>query len=155
MSHTALPPRTSYDEDYAAWIGQQVALLRARRFGELDLPNLIEELEALVRSEPRELQSRLEVLLTHLLKWDHQPGFRSRSWELTICGQGRKVRDLLDESPRLRPGLDEIVRRAYRAAVVEAVRQTGFARTAFPRSAPYSLDALLADDGPADPASMP
>jgi hypothetical protein len=155
MSQTALPPRTSYDEDYAAWIGQQVALLRARRFGELDLPNLIEELEALVRSERRELQSRLEVLLTHLLKWDHQPGFRSRSWELTIREQRRKVRELLDESPSLKPALDDIVRKAYRGAVVEAVRQTGFARTVFPRSVPYSLDALLADDGPADSASRP
>jgi hypothetical protein len=36
------------------------------------------------RSEKRELESRLEVLIMHLLKWQFQPNLRSRSWKLTI-----------------------------------------------------------------------
>jgi hypothetical protein len=31
--------------------------------------NIAEELESMGRSDKRELESRLEVLLTHLLKW--------------------------------------------------------------------------------------
>ncbi|MDP8995315.1 MAG: DUF29 domain-containing protein [Pseudomonadota bacterium] len=147
MAQTVLPQRTAYADDHAAWIEQQVALLRAGRFDELDLQNLVEELEALVRSERRELQSRLEVLLTHLLKWDHQPNFRSRSWELTIREQRRRLRELLDESPSLRGALQGIAPKAYRGAVVEAIRQTGLDRSVFPPSMPYSVDDLLADGG--------
>ena len=33
------------------------------------------------------LESALEVLLMHMLKWDHQPERRSRSWSLTIQEQ--------------------------------------------------------------------
>ena len=33
------------------------------------------------------LESALRVLMLHLLKWDHQPSMRSRSWTLTIREQ--------------------------------------------------------------------
>jgi Domain of unknown function DUF29 len=62
-----------YEEDYLAWTEQQVALLRARRTEDLDLGNLIEELEDMGRGEWRELENRLETLLAHMLKRDHQP----------------------------------------------------------------------------------
>jgi Domain of unknown function DUF29 len=46
-------------------------------FDELGLDNLVEEIEALNRSEKREVESRLEVLLMHLLKWHYQPEHQS------------------------------------------------------------------------------
>ena len=33
------------------------------------------------------LESALRVLMLHLLKWDHQPDMRSRSWTLSIREQ--------------------------------------------------------------------
>lgn len=39
------PSRSLYDMDFAAWIEQQVVLLRSGQTAELDVPNLIEELE--------------------------------------------------------------------------------------------------------------
>lgn len=39
------------------------------------------------RSEKRELESRLTVLLVHLLKWRHQPIRGGGSWQLTIDEQ--------------------------------------------------------------------
>lgn len=56
------------DTDFYTWTTQTAQLLKERRFSELDLKNLIEEIEDLGRSEYRALGSRLEVLLTHLLK---------------------------------------------------------------------------------------
>jgi len=40
-----------YDLDFYRWIQHQVETLRAGKFSELDLDNLIEEMEAVGRSE--------------------------------------------------------------------------------------------------------
>ncbi len=45
-----------YDEDFVAWLDAQVAALRERRFEELDLDNLIEEVEAIRRAELRSVE---------------------------------------------------------------------------------------------------
>ena len=57
-----------YDTDFYAWVQDQAALLAARRFEELDLPHLVEELQLMGSSERGELANRLSVLLAHLLK---------------------------------------------------------------------------------------
>ena len=57
-----------YDTDFYAWVQDQAALLAARRFEELDLPHLVEELQLMGNSERGELANRLSVLLAHLLK---------------------------------------------------------------------------------------
>ena len=38
-------------------------------------------------NEYDKLESALRVLLMHMLKWDHQPDKRTRSWENTIAIQ--------------------------------------------------------------------
>ena len=44
------------------------------------------------KSELRELENRLALLFTHLLKWRYQPTLRCRSWELEIREQRRRLR---------------------------------------------------------------
>ncbi|MDM9581882.1 MULTISPECIES: DUF29 domain-containing protein [unclassified Nostoc] len=61
-----------YETDFAAWTEKTVQLIRAGQFREVDWNAVIEEIESLGRSERRELKSRLEVLLQHLLKWQYQ-----------------------------------------------------------------------------------
>jgi len=78
---------TLYDDDVIAWVEQQVALLRAGRWSELDVDNIVEEIEDVGKSEQRELRSRLEVLIAHLLKWKYQPDRQGHSWRLTIRAQ--------------------------------------------------------------------
>jgi hypothetical protein len=53
----------AYEEDFAAWLQAQADLLRERRFDELDIPNLVEEVEAWaeVSFEPSE-RSRADHL---------------------------------------------------------------------------------------------
>ena len=62
-----------------------------------DYTNLAEEIESVGRSEKRELGNRLEVLLTHLLKWQYQPEGRreGHSWADTIWEQRRQLIALL------------------------------------------------------------
>ena len=76
--------RTRYEEDPYTWVSEQVALLRAGRLDEIDAENVAEELSDVGGEQYNRLESALEVLLMHMLKWDHQPGRRSRSWSLTI-----------------------------------------------------------------------
>lgn len=70
-----------YDQDFYAWTQQQAQLLKEGKLADADLNHLIEEIESMGASERKELISRLEMLLTHLLKWQHQPERRGRIWQ--------------------------------------------------------------------------
>ena len=74
---------------------------------EVDFDNIIEEIEALGRSEQDELTSRLTVLITHLLKWQYQPERRGNSWRRTIKEQRKAILDCLDETPSLKPDMQD------------------------------------------------
>ena len=52
-----------YQTDYAAWAKRHVELRRARRFGELDIEHLLDELSDMSKNERRELESRLLILM--------------------------------------------------------------------------------------------
>jgi hypothetical protein len=58
-----------YDQDTVRWASEQARLLRTRQSDLLDLEQLADEIEDLGKTEKRELQSRMAVLLAHLLEW--------------------------------------------------------------------------------------
>ena len=93
-----------------------------RRGEALDWENLAEEVEGLALSEERELESRLEVLLVHLLKWRYQTKKRSRSWQLTIREQRHGVGRVLSQNPGLKRTLSENVVAAYEIGRIVAAR---------------------------------
>jgi hypothetical protein len=45
---------------------------------------MAEEIEDVGKSEQRELENRMAILLAHLLKWQYQPARRGASWQKTI-----------------------------------------------------------------------
>lgn len=128
-----------YKADFYGWTQQQAELLRAGRLSELDTMNMIEEIESMGGSERRELESRLEVLFVHLLKWKFQPSHRGKSWELTIKEQRRKIARRLDKSPSLKRELSEMANEAYGDAILSAARETGFDENVFPQELPWTL----------------
>jgi hypothetical protein len=140
---TAAP---SYESDFYAWLQHQANLLRDEVFEQLDLPNLIEEIEAMARRERRERISRLTVLLTHLLKWQIQTEIRSRGWQTTIRIQRHEIEDLLADSPSLRTLLDQSIDTAYPRARIKAIEETGLLFPAFPGVCPFTSQQLLDND---------
>jgi hypothetical protein len=52
-STTQVNTPSLYDTDFLLWIDATAALLKNRRFDNLDLDNLIEEIESLGRSDKR------------------------------------------------------------------------------------------------------
>jgi hypothetical protein len=138
----------SYEKDVVAWASEQAALLRAGRFSELDIEHIADEVEDVGRSERRELLSRMAVLMAHLLKWQVQPELRStkgKSWSDTIKVQREDLADHLDETPSLRPSLEnpEWQRRAWRNAITLASSETGLGLDDLPASCPWTPEQLL------------
>lgn len=138
---------TDYDSDFHAWALRNARLLRAGRLDELDVEHIAEELESMGASERRELLTRMQVLLLHLLKHQYQPSRRGKSWRLTINHQRTAIERLLEQSPSLARLLDAAtLAKVYRKAVRDAVIETDLDAHLFPAGCPYSLDQLLDDD---------
>lgn len=136
---------TLYDSDFYTWTAHTVQLLKERRFAELDLEHLIEEIEDLGRSEYRALGSRLEVLLMHLLKVKYQPEMHTKSWDLTIKEQRLRIHRLLRDNPGLKPKLPQAWEDAWEPALIQAQKETGLDSTAFPNENPFSLEDAIAE----------
>jgi Domain of unknown function DUF29 len=145
----ALDQSSLYDTDYVAWLQDQAAHLRAGRLSELDVENVAEELESLMKKERRQLGNRLEVLILHLLKWDHQPQQRANRWRATVAEQRRRIHRLLLDSPSLKQEVEPICRAAYPDAVQGAAIETQLDEAAFPQTLPYSLEQIFERDLPA------
>jgi hypothetical protein len=127
-----------YETDFYAWTQQQVSLLKAKQWDEVDTANLIEEIETLGRKERQELRNRLGVLLGHLLKWQFQSEKRSSSWLGTIREQRIQIKLLLEDSPSLKPYLNEIFLVAYELGLALAIRETQLGEQIFPEKCPYT-----------------
>ena len=136
-----------YDQDFYAWTQQQAVLLRARKGHELDYDNLAEEMEALGKRDRRELERRLEVLVTHLLKWRYQPDRRidSRSWRSTIREQRRRLARLVQDSPSLRSEVPTFLDDGYPHARVKALDETGLPSETLPPTCPWTPAEVLND----------
>ena len=136
----------SYEKDLYTWALEQASLLRRRKFDEIDLEHLIEEIEDMSKSERRALQSFLETLLMHLLKWQFQPAYQGRSWKFTIIEQRKRIESHLQENPGLKSKLPELVEKAYAYAVTGAVRETGLDVNVFPQKCPWSYEQFTNPD---------
>ena len=134
------PVRAEYERDFYSWSIEQARLLREGRHYALDRDNLAEEIEFLGREQFNKLVSALRVAMLHMLKWDHQPPLRSRSWVLSIEEQRLEIVDVLADNPGLKPRINEAIARAYRRARIEAAKETGLDEATFPGTCPYSFD---------------
>ena len=108
--------------------------MRRRSANELDWNNLLEEIEGLGKAAERELRNHLTMLLAYLLKWKLQPTRRSRSWVLTIREQRQQIKNLLADSPSLKPAVSRLMEKAYKSAVNAAADETGLADSVFASS---------------------
>lgn len=138
VSASPQPTLAGYDEDFARWAFEQAAALREGYVTGLDIENIAEELETLGRGEFGTLRSALAVLVMHMLKWDHQPQRRSRSWANTIRVQRIHVDRQIKESPSLKPRRDEALAGAYETARITAATETKLPVKIFPVTCPYS-----------------
>ncbi len=138
----------TYHGDIIAWANEQAQLLRAGLFSQLDIEHLAEEIEDVGKSEQRELENRMAVLLAHLLKWQHQPERQGNSWRNTIKSQRDRIARRIQKTPSLKADLNDAVwwREVWADALDIAVKETGMFYEAFPESCPWTLNQIMDAD---------
>ena len=138
-----------YDEDFYVWAQSQAELLRDKRFDELDLANLIEEVADLAGAMRRSVRNRTITIMVHLLKLQYSPATDPRlGWRESIRTQ--RTRLLTDLTPKLRHELADELPDAYIRARHDAegsLRDHGEhdAADALPTTCPYTFDQITGD----------
>ena len=138
---------TLYDRDGWAWAQAQSRALRARDLDAIDWENVIEEIEAVGRSERSAVSSAIALILEHRLKFEH--GLREEpkaGWKRTIRAQRRKLRKILGKNPSLVPSVPEMILEEYGDARADALdsfeeyeeANIGHYRAVLPPECPYS-----------------
>ena len=127
-------------EDRFAWAREQAGLLRSHQLQKIDAEDIAQEIDDVGSAEYYRMESALRIILLHLLKWDHQPAKRSRSWAISIRTHRRHFDRQLTKNPGLKPELAEALAAAYADAVDEAALETGLDESAFPEICGYGWD---------------
>jgi|RhiMetdeSRZDD1v2_1073273.scaffolds.fasta_scaffold376840_1 uncharacterized protein DUF29 len=142
-----------YEQDFYAWTQEQAALLEGRQFDALDIPNLVEEITSLGKSEQRELVHRLEPLLEPLVKLtiaaEHLPHDLQRAgrlWRITVKTQRVKVAQVLRDNPSLRPTVSQAVADAYAVARLAAAAALDLDEDTVPETCSWTPEQVLAAD---------
>ena len=138
-----------YEADETAWLEAMADLIQRGQWSDLDYEHLAEYLSDMAIRDRREVKSRLTTLLTHILKWVHQPEHRSRSWRGTIIEQRHELAGHVERGV-LRNHAEAVLRDCYALAVERAAAETGLAAESFPSACPYTVDQLLTVDFTAD-----
>lgn len=135
--------KSDYDTDFNLWVDKTVSLLREKRFGELDLPNLIEEIEDLGKNQKHALASDLIIVLLHLLKYKYQPQKRTNSWLASIAEHRDRIEFIIEDSPSLKNYIDTVWLKCYAKARTRAAIETGLPIDTFPVQSPFTPEQAL------------
>jgi hypothetical protein len=148
IAQTAPAIKSLYDKDYYLWLEATLEQLKTNQLSSLDLENLIIELESMSKSYKRALKSYLTLLFQHCLKliyWESEREYNANHWRLEIANFRREIKELLKDSPSLKPYLEQIFPEAYldaRKAFAKAlIKKPGD----FPESI-ATLEQVLDDD---------
>jgi hypothetical protein len=136
-----------YEIDDYLWIQETVKLLREKRFSELDLDNLIEELDDLGREKKHRVENLLKQVIIHLLLlqfWQKEYNYNANHWR----GEIRTFRQDLELklTTNLHNFLNLNLEKIYQKALRITKDKTGLNFSVFPKQCPYTLDQLLDED---------
>lgn len=116
-----LPDAELYERDFYAWAKRQEAALLGKRWSELDIQNLAEEIADLGGSVERELESRFDVLIGHLIKLavsaDEPP---RRKWWVTVRDQQDRIERRLQKNPSMIGKAPELFAAEWKSGVAHA-----------------------------------
>ncbi len=132
-----------YEIDDHIWLLETIELLKQKKFNELDLENLIEELEAMGSEKKNAVESLLEQIIRHLLLltyWTKELDRNSVHWKTEIYGFRTQLKRRL--TTNLRNHLNYEMVKLYQDALGYVQRKTNY-KVNFPEECPYTLEQLL------------
>jgi hypothetical protein len=140
----------AYEVDYARWLQDTRNKLAQGDFAAIDVAHLLEEIDDLSRREKRKLKQLLRQLLVHLLKleyWTDEAPRNGNHWRAEIISVRKQIRDELDDSPSLRPYLNDLFETCYADARDIAAARSQLPLSAFPERPAMTLDQVLNESG--------
>ena len=140
-----------YDSDFYLWTQRASEQLRSGKLAVDDLEHAAEEIADMGKRDRRELQSRMMVLVMHLIKWAAQPELRETStWLATINEQRTQIDGVLEQSPSLRTflaiDLPSVYTKATRQAAIETRIPLYDLKIKLQSGEPVPADLLLSED---------
>ena len=135
-----------YDRDFVLWTEEQAKLLRAHKFDQVDLANLVEEVESLGRSDRRGTNKQIIRLQLHLLKRASQPERRGSSWQRSSLNARLELLLYFKQSPSLLRYARSEFCDDYDQARKLAAKESHLPLSAFPDEPPFTLDRIPDDD---------
>ena len=132
-----------YEQDLYLWAETTAHLLKQKRFSEIELDALVEELEDVGKSEKRGLRIQLQRVIMHLLKWKFQPQMRTASWRLSILEGRKAIKGAIEDSPSLKQLIPSLISNLYEDAKESAIMETGLPDWMFPEENPFTIEQIL------------
>lgn len=142
MKAQSLNSKELYEHEYDRWLTEMVEILKNRDLEKLDYDNLIEELEALGRSEKNAVKSLLLQIIVHLMLyqfWQLEKERNANHWAAEIITFRVQLEDKL--TTNLRNYLAEELSKIYQNALLIVQKKTQL--NSLPEKCPYSLEQLL------------
>ena len=154
---------STYDQDFDSWTQSQAAALRAvaealargevapdARLLALDWGNLAEEIESLGKRDRRELGSRLDTIIEHLVKLEFSRHTGPRGgWLSTVNRERGEIAMILEDSPSLRRLIPSLIGRRVTGAISAGIAGLGrhgeTVDTSARRAAGYTPDQVIGD----------
>lgn len=133
-----------YETDYEQWLEKTVKILHNRQLEQLDYEHLVEELEALGRSEKNTVESLVIQIIEHLLLyqyWQQERDYNSKHWRVEIVAfrTQLELRITTNLKNHLYNKLDYLYSKARKIAEVKSDLK-------LPKFNPYSLEQILDED---------
>lgn len=140
-----------YKQDYYVWVKEQIRLLYLRQFDQLDLEHLPDELDTLTRLVQREIDTNLEIICNHLLKYKYAQEYLNdelccSSWRSALWMARNKIADELKDSPSLEHYPAEELGFRYEMAASQVYQETKLPDDSLPKDCPWTIDRVLDKD---------
>lgn len=140
-----------YDTDFSGWADKTAQLLGEKRFGEIDLPALIEEVQDLAGRHRDAYESHVQTIIAHFLKLAYAPdaiyAYNERVWQQSIRVARINIRKLLRRNASAARDRDEALLNAFEDAreIVQG-ECDDFGAVDWPEVCPWPLEQLLDPD---------
>ncbi|MEL4894282.1 DUF29 domain-containing protein [Crocosphaera sp. Alani8] len=129
-----------YETDFYQWTMEQSEALKEQNLDKLDWENIIEEIEALGRSDYQAVVSLLTRIIQHQLKIDYaNKPQTNRHWQAEIKAFSNTIRRRY--SPSMKTKLEEEWEDIYSDAI--DLYLIDYPADNFPQVCPYSLNEVL------------
>lgn len=131
----------SYEDDFYAWTIAQGAIIRERRFDQIDTENVAEEIESWGQHFRYKLSGLVDTLQTCLLLCGTNQATAFTMHTRDVIRD--HVQDMLEDYPGLKGELPSILTEGWSDVVKYATYQTGLTCDDFPETCPWGVPELL------------